>query len=386
MKKAVPVPETSYAFTAADLKTLLAPRPAPCVSVYFPAHRRRTEARADSILYRNLCREVEKMLQRDASSSVTRAIVRSLESLDEPEFWARGSEGVAVFASEDFAACFRLPLEFPTLEVVGGSFHTKPLIRYLQEGLSYQVLVLSLHRVTLYDGWGDGLQEVELHGVPSSMEEALGIEEVPGYRGSHPRGGEDHHAQGSGGDDAKVSIEKYFRGVARGLARNGLKESRKPLLLATQRQHQSIFRKVAQLPALVEEGIISDGTKLTREAIRTEARRLLKPGFAAHVAKAKEDHGLAVSRGQGSDRLKDVARAAAAGRVKRLFVESGRRIWGLLDRTTGDLVPGEEHKNAYDTDLLDDLAELTLSHGGGVLVLPPEDMPTKGGVAATYRF
>ena len=100
----------------------------------------------------------------------------------------------------------------------------------------------------------------------------------------------------------------------------------------------------------------------------------------------RSSHGFAMSRQQGSDRLTDVARAAAAGRIKRLFVESGRRVWGILDRTTGDLIRGEEHKNAYDTDLLDDLAELTLSHGGSVLVLPPEDMPTDGGVAATYRF
>ena len=42
------------------------------------------------------------MLQRDASATVTKAIVRSLESLDEPEFWEHGSEGVAVFAAQDF--------------------------------------------------------------------------------------------------------------------------------------------------------------------------------------------------------------------------------------------------------------------------------------------
>lgn len=36
-------------------------------------------------------------------------------------------------------------------------------------------------------------------------------------------------------------------------------------------------------------------------------------------------------------------------------------------------------------DILDDLAELVLSYGGTVLVLPLENMPTTTGIAAVYR-
>jgi hypothetical protein len=37
-------------------------------------------------------------------------------------------------------------------------------------------------------------------------------------------------------------------------------------------------------------------------------------------------------------------------------------------------------------DLLDDLAELVLSKGGQVVVVPTVDMPTTAGVAAIFRF
>jgi hypothetical protein len=378
---------TFHGFTIADLKALLERRDGPCVSVYFPAHRRKTEARSDSILYRNLCREVEKILVRDASAEVTRKITSSLRSLDEPEFWKRGSEGVAVFAAPDFFACYRLPMAVPALEVVGVSFHTKPLLEYLQEGLSYHVLVLSLRRVALYDGWGTGLQEVPLHTVPGSLEEALGTEVVRGYRGSHPRG-EDrlHHVQGAGGADSKVEVEKFFREVARGLRRNGLKESRKPLIVAAQGHYQPLFRKVAQIPTLLDEGIVADAAKLTPEEICSQARRILKPELERRITAARDEYGLSASRGQGSERLQDIARAVAQGRAKRLFVESGRRIWGTLDSENGDILPGEPRKNAYDVDLLDELAELTLVRGGEVLVLAAEQMPTATGVAATYRY
>ncbi len=58
----------SFVFRIEDLQGLLAPRQGPCVSIYFPSHRRKTEARSDSILYRNLCREVEKILQQEAKT------------------------------------------------------------------------------------------------------------------------------------------------------------------------------------------------------------------------------------------------------------------------------------------------------------------------------
>ncbi|MCZ6796016.1 MAG: hypothetical protein O7J95_20600 [Planctomycetota bacterium] len=387
MKKASfrSLPAPSFVFTAAQLKRLLEERDGPCVSVYFPAHRRKTEARSDSILYRNLCREVEKVLERDTPAATTRDIVGRLTALDDPEFWEHGSEGVAVFAATGFFACYRLPVAFRSLEVVGGTFHTKPLLRYLQEGRFYHVLAVSLHEVSLYEGVGnEHLHRVPLSGVPTSVNE-VASGDAPGQRGSHPRG-EDHHLQGRGGNDGKAAVERFFREVARGLLRNGLKDSRKPLILAAQSHHLALFQRVAQLPPLVEEGIAADPTRMTLDEIRAEAIRILRPAFQRHVERAKEEYGLAVSREQGSDRLQDVARATAEGRVRRLFVESGRRIWGLLDKTSGDVVPGEPHKNAHDVDLLDELAELTLARGGSVLVLSPEEMPSRSGLAAAYRF
>jgi hypothetical protein len=36
--------------------------------------------------------------------------------------------------------------------------------------------------------------------------------------------------------------------------------------------------------------------------------------------------------------------------------------------------------------MLDDLAELVLTKGGEVIVVPTEQMPTNSGLAAIYRF
>ncbi len=372
----------SFVFTLESLEQLLADREGPCVSIYFPSHRRKTDSRSDSILYRNLCREVEKMLTRDETSEVSREISHRLRALDEPAFWEHGSEGTAVFAAPDYFAAYRLPVEFPQLEVVGGSFHTKPVIRYLQSGTGYWLLVVSLHGVTLYDGWRKALQPVPLNGVPSS------VEDIPGVEGSSSARGESrmHHAVGGGGDEGRADVERFFREISKGLSRGVLRGSTKPLILAAQKQHQSLFRKVASLPTLVADGIAIDGGSRSTDSLAESVLELLRPVREKRVAAANEEFALALSRGHASSSMGDIARAAAQGRVKRLCVESGRRCWGMLDRSSGDIVPGEEHKNAYDVDLYDELAELTIGHGGDALVLKSGEMPTQTGIAAVYRY
>ena len=78
----------SHSFTAEDLKKLLAWKEHPCVSIYIPTHRRRMEARPDAILFRNLRRDVERILARDVPGPISREISSKLDSLDREDFWA----------------------------------------------------------------------------------------------------------------------------------------------------------------------------------------------------------------------------------------------------------------------------------------------------------
>ena len=349
--------------------------------MYLPTHRRKTEGRSDAILYRNLCREVEKALENEGS----REIVNRLKELDREEFWEDGkmSDGLAVFAAQGFLAAYRLPAQFPELEVVGQTFHTKPLIRFLQSNsLTYHLLALNIRRVALYEGLGDAIHEVPLRGVPlSPAEEAVGEGPVPSRSGERlPYG------QASTKEQAKTDLEKFFRSVGKELWKNHLRSSNKVLILAAPAQHQSLFRKVAQIPTLIETGVVVDPARLTPEELRTEARRVLEPEIKSRIAKAKDEFGLARSRAQGTDVLQDIARLVVKGRVRLLFVETGRRVWGKLDATTGEIVLGDQLKDAHDVDLLDELAELTLVRGGEVFVLPKGEMPSATGIAAILRF
>ncbi len=375
--------EPRFAFAAEDLKKLLEPRDPPCVSIYLPTHRRKTEGRSDLILFRNLCREAERILQKDVPGAAAREIIERLQALDREDFWDEGPrrDGLAVFAAQGFSVAYRLPGQFPELNVVGGTFHTKPLIRFLQSNaLAYHLLALNAHRVALYEGHGESIHEVPL---PAAVQSADGA--VPGEseaRGTDRTG----YAQGGPKEQAKADLEKHFRNVAREIWKGALRSSTRPMILAAPGHEQPIFRKVAQIPILIEQGIAVDPAKLSLEDLSAEARRVLEPEIQRRISKVNEDFALAQSRKHGSDALKLIAQAVVQGRVKTLLVESGRRVWGLLDTTSGDILPGEAARNAYDVDLLDELAEQTLARGGEVYVLKKDDMPTQQGIAAVFRF
>ena len=73
-----------------------------------------------------------------------------------------------------------------------------------------------------------------------------------------------------------------------------------------------------------------------------------------------------------------------AGRVATLLIEAGRQDAGRIDISTGRIDFAELGNPRVD-DVLDDLGALVEKMGGKVHVLPAERMPTRTGVAATFR-
>jgi hypothetical protein len=68
--------------------------------------------------------------------------------------------------------------------------------------------------------------------------------------------------------------------------------------------------------------------------------------------------------------------------VGTLLTEADRHNQGRIHPESGELNLGGDGVD----DVLDDLAELVLRYGGQVVIVPNEQMPTRTGVAAIYRF
>lgn len=373
------------------LAAWLAPHDPPCVSLYQPTHRHYPENKQDLIRYRSLVRRLEESLSRKYSTGDFKALLERFHALARDDrFWKRRTEGLAVLASSEGFEVFDLPRPVRELVVVADSFHTKPMLRMLQSADRYHILGLTRHQARLYEGDRDGLDEVELTKVPSTIVEALGAELTEAHQTVASYGGVGgdsamHHGHGHKKDEVEVDMTRFFRVIDRGILEHHSKPSGLPLMLAALTEHHAPFRDVSHNPFLMEVGIAINPDALDLEELRALAWQKVQPRYLERLADLVERYHLACSKGAGSDDLATVAEATIGGRVATLLVEADRVIPGRIDPVAG-LVLADDLADPEIDDVLDDLAENVLRKKGDVVVVPRDRMPTGTGVAATFRF
>lgn len=379
--------------TKESLAALEAIHQPPLLSLYQPTHRRHTENHKDQILFGNLMKELALSLQQQYSDSEPRLLLEPFETLaHDLDFWNHSLDGLAVMGGAGFFQVFQVPRSVAELAVVGDSFHTKPLRRFLQSVSRYQVLGLSLGKIQLFEGDRNVLDEIDLApGVPRTMTEVLGgnltepHSTVASYGGVGQSSTPMHHGQGGKKDGVDNDAERFFRAVDRAVLEYHSQPSGLPLILAALPEHHHLFHKVSHSPFLMVEGLSINPDILPINELRERVWQIVEPQYQARLATLADDFASAKSKGLGSDDLAQVAEAAAIGRVASLLIESDRQIAGHLNRATGQITiaaPGDPQVD----DLLDDLGELVVKMGGQVMVIPTEQMPSRTGLAGTYRY
>jgi hypothetical protein len=334
---------------------------------------------------------VEESLRQKYPTREVQSLLEPFEALAiDRGFWNHTLDGLAVLGASGTFLVYRLQRPVAELAVVADSFHTKPLMHIRQSADRYQVLGLSLTEIKLFEGNRDALDEIELaEGVPRTIVETLGEEltdpheTVASYGGV--RGPAMKHGHGAKSDEADIDAERFFRAVDRAVLEHHSRTSELPLLLAALPQHHHLFRKVSDNPFLMAKGIDAHPDSLPLDELRDRAWGVVEPHYRARVAQLVEAFGAARSEGLGADDPAQAAEAAAAGRVATLLIEADRQIPGRIDAVTGALEFGELAHPEVD-DILDDLGALVMGAGGGVVVVPAEQMPTPTGVAAIYRY
>jgi len=301
-------------------------------------------------------------------------------------------DGMAVFGAPGFFQVFGLQRTTRELAVVADSFHTKPLLSFLQSTDRFQVLALNLHEIKLFEGNRDALDEIALApGIPRTLTEALGEEltephqTVASYGGAGGGSVAMRHGHGDKKDEMDKDADRFFRMVDRAIFQSHSQPSGLPLILAALPDHQGHFRKHSQNTFLLDEGIIVHPDALPMTEFRERAWHIFQPQYQAGLAELANEFAVANSKGLGQDEVKKVAEAAAGGRIAILLLEANRQISGRINGATGEVDLRDLSDPDVD-DLLDDLGELVVKSGGRVVVIPADRMPTKTGVAATCRF
>ncbi len=385
-------------FDRQDLKQLLAEQDEPCLSLTMPTHRVFPESEQGPVRYKNLVRLLGSALEkkygkRDETSQQLLSQVEKLGS-DGPEgdfagFWNHQKEGLAVFAAPGMLAWYRVPIPLREIAVVSNSFHVKPLLPLLHADTRYHVLSLTQGEVTLWDGNFERITPLGNKDVPSSLEDALGEELDTSRQGLSHHGsgvGGARHGSGRPSDEDKKELRRFFREVDKRVEERHSKPTGRPLILAAVDYYHPLFREVSKNARLLEQGISQDPKSLTPDQLHGAALEIIGPRREKNLNEALEAYGAAAAYHQGSSELHEIGGAAAEGRIKLLMLEEARRVWGRVNRKTGEVTTGGKQGNPDDADVLDELAELTLLHGGDVMVVPAGRMPNHRALAATFRF
>jgi len=358
-----------------------------------PTHRAFPGTKQDPIRFKNLIGEAEERLRAlgDRSPDAAKMLEPAKSLIEDPVFWRHQSDGLATFISLGSFHQYRLPLRFDELLVITDRFHIKPLLPLFSDGGRFYILALSQNLVRFFACTRYGVEEVELENMPRSLSEALKYDDpekqLQFHTGAPAAGGERaamFHGQGTGKDDAKDNILRFFRLVDKGLQAR-LREESSPLVLAGVDYLLPIYREVSSYAHVLEEGIAGNPEGRTGEDLHRQAVEIVEPLFLKRREEAVSRYRQLAGTGRTSNSIEEIVPMAFDGRVEILFVALGVQQWGVFDpgRRVTVLHPEPVHA---DEDLLDFSAVQAYLKGGMVYAVKPEEMPDQASLAAVYRY
>ena len=378
-----------------ELKELVEQPQGLCVSIYMPTVQLSSETQQNSVRFKNILRQAEAELKKyELHPTDPSQFLQPASELDEDEFWQQQNAGLALFISEGFFRFYRVPIDLIELVVVSDRFHLKPLIPLLSGDDRFYVLTLGQRDVRLVECNRYGItREVEIEGLPKSMDEALQYDETAkdeqrrqgaGAGRSALQAGGSYHGQGGERENVKEDLLQYFLLVDKSL-HDFFRNRRSPLVLAGVSYLLPIYHEANTYNFIVEEGIQHNTKQQTAEELHAEAWAIIEPQFKADQEKAIDYYHESIAAGKGSNDLNEVIQGAFYGRVEQLFVPIGVQRWGHFDPDSMEL---EIHNEARpgDEDLLNAAAIQTIFHGGTVYAVEPEKVPDNTPVAAVFRY
>jgi hypothetical protein len=312
--------------------------------------------------------------------------------VDDQAFWQTASDGVAIFHSSEETRIYRLPRAFNEMAVVENRFYLKPLFSFLADEGQFYVLAISLKNIRLILASRHGAREMEIPGVPQSLQEALGdlTRQYSQFQAATSSKTVSRspifHGHGTGEDNLKAEIQQFFNLADKALMKH--MDRSLPVVLAGVEYLLPRYKDTTEHPKVLAEGLTGNAEALSPETLRDMAWEIVEPELSAERRKAAERYGDLIGSGRASSRYEDVLPAAHDGRIDTLFVARGVRLWGKYDEQARSAILAQEQEaptNGFQ-DLLDVAAIQTFLNGGTVYSVPQQDVPDGQAMAALFRY
>ncbi|MEA2014109.1 MAG: hypothetical protein U9N38_02205 [Thermodesulfobacteriota bacterium] len=358
-----------------ELKSLMQKQLGICVSIYMPSIKKGTGTQQNQIRFKNLLRNAETrlLLSELRPSEIKEMLSPAQEMTGNIPFWQNQGNGLALFLSPDLFRYYRLPQTFRELVVITDRFHIKPLIPALAFDTEFYILAISQKDVRLLRCSLQYVEEMSIHGIPESLDDALNLDDF-----------EKHLQRHTGSEDIKINLLQYFQHIDRGL-RELLRDKKVPLIFAGVDYLLPIYKEANTYPNLTDRVISGNPEGLSTDKLHDMARPIVENLLERKRSDALSQYSQNVGTGLTSSDITEIVKAAYHGRVSTLFVSVGVQQWGTFDSDTNEVKFGKDATTSNE-DLLDLAAIQTILNSGTVYAMDEEEIPTDSELAAIFRY
>jgi hypothetical protein len=253
---------------------------------------------------------------------------------------------IGVFRTAHSFRVLALPIEVTRDCVVATSFHVKPLLRWIRVDEDFLVLGMMKHSAYLYSGSQHALRLIDTLEIPQGVLKKNG----------------------------KVANEDAVDAVVDWIALH-TKTAKPRLFVVAPEEFMRSLRQVLHYPRLRKHPEVDFFSPSRIEVLCTELRSYLEAEALWDLEKVITEFHVAEDNRAARRNIFQIAKAVAEGRVRKLMVADGVKIFGKFDKKTGQLVIHPYDLDHEDDDILDDLAQSVLASGGEVVVTAREDIP-----------
>lgn len=359
----------------AELQYLFQKRNRFCVSIFLPTHRAGRDIEEGRIQLKDLLRDVEARLTGAGlrKTEVGELLAPARQLIERAQFWRHQSDGLALFLAHGYFRYFRLPRKLQALVAIADRFDVTPLLPlWTSEGRFY-LLALSRKQARLFEGTRYAIAELDVRGLPLSLQEVLGYGVDESLR--------QQHTERPGLPEDELL---YFRQIDEALHAS-FKDQRVPLVLAGVEDTLSLYRQANTYAGLLEEGVAGNPDKLSADELHAKARKIVQAYYDQAWNQALVQYKERANASRTSRELHEILPAAYQGRIYSLFVAADLQKWGNFDPEQ-NVLSVHSSRETGDQDLLNLAAVQTILCGGSVYALAPSDMPDGSPIAALFRY
>ncbi len=286
--------------------------------------------------------------------------------IDDVQFFKKFKSDIGIFLTKDYFQVINVPIGIENLCVVSSTFHVKPLLKWMQSDRDFLFLGFGESSVSLYQGNLNSMNYIDTVIFPEARKVLSDKKENDSWNALKMK------------RIISLGAVEWLDDWVQVLTL----ESRPPLFIAGDKELTGNFIKDVNYENLRKNSIWYSFDESQEEKIFSKIRAILGAEIKTNDEKNLKEIALAEKMKLTTDNIFQIAKAAILGNVEKIFIADDINIFGIMNRNTGNLVLHSEQKNLFDDDLLDDLAQEVLSHGGEVVLASRKNIPNGSPVLA----